>query len=273
MDLLTGKEVANKIKENILKDMEILKEKKKVLPHLALFSMGKDEASLVYVRKIEQNCKKYGINISIFFAKTEEEFITRFFEVKEDDKYTSIMFAEPLTKKCKDLINEIPKAKDVEGVTDANMGNLFLNGENNMTPCTSRAVIEILEYYNINLKGKKVIIVGRSNIVGKPLIPQLLKRDATVTICHSKTENLDRELQVADVIIMAIGKPNFLKEDMIKKDSILIDVGINVVDNKIVGDIDFESVKNKAKAITPVPGGIGIVTNALLINNIVNSVK
>lgn len=273
MDLLTGKEVANKIKENILKNIELLKEKKKALPHLALFSMGKDEAGLVYIRKIEQNCRKYGIEISLFLEKTEEEFIKKFYEIKDDNKYTSIMFAEPLTKKCKDLISQIPQAKDVEGVTDANMGNLFLNGENNMTPCTSRAVIEILDYYNINLKGKKVTIVGRSNIVGKPLIPQLLKRDATVTICHSKTENMERELQVADVIIMAIGKPNFLKKDMIKKGSILIDVGINVVDNKIVGDIDFESVKSKAKAITPVPGGIGIVTNILLINNIVNSVK
>ena len=140
-----------------------------------------------------------------------------------------------------------------------------------LIPCTSKAVIEVLDYYKINITGKKVVVVGRSNIVGKPLIPQLLAKNATVTICHSKTENLKEYTLMADVIIMAIGKPNFLKKDYIKDGAILIDVGINFYNGKMVGDIDFEDIKNKASKCTPVPGGIGVVTNSLLIQNIIKS--
>ncbi len=183
------------------------------------------------------------------------------------------MFQEPLPKNLSSLINEIPPEKDIEGVGIYNMGKLFLGEKDVNIPCTSKAVIEILDYYNIDLQGKNVVVVGRSNIVGKPLIPQLLNRNATVTICHTKTKNLDDKLRIADVIVMAIGKARFLKSSMIKKGSIIIDVGVNFEDGKMVGDVDFEDVKNKAFAVTPVPGGVGVVTNSLLIENIINSVE
>ncbi len=153
------------------------------------------------------------------------------------------------------------------------MGKLFVGKKDVNIPCTSKAVIKILEFYNIELTGKNVVVVGRSNIVGKPLIPQLLNKNATVTICHSKTKNINEILQRADIIIVAIGKAKFLKKEMIKKDAVLIDVGINFEEGKMCGDIDFEDVKEKALAITPVPGGVGAVTNALLIDNIISSME
>ena len=153
------------------------------------------------------------------------------------------------------------------------MGKLFLGKKDAIIPCTSKAVIETLDFYNIDLTGKKVVVVGRSNIVGKPLIPQLLAKNATVTVCHSKTKNIDEELRQADVIVMAIGKAKFLKKEQIKEGAILIDVGINFENGKIVGDIDYEDIKDKASMCTPVPGGIGTVTNALLIDNIISRGK
>ena len=183
------------------------------------------------------------------------------------------MFQQPLPKEISNLINEISYKKDVEGIGNINMGKLFI-GENDVNiPCTSRAVIETLNFYNIDLTGKKVTIVGRSNVVGKPLIPQLLNENATITICHSKTKNIEEILKNSDVIIMAIGKAKYLKKEMIKENAVIIDVGINFENGKIVGDADFEDVKEKAYAITPVPGGIGVVTNSLLIENIIKSAK
>ncbi len=183
------------------------------------------------------------------------------------------MFQQPLSKDISKLINEIPYEKDIEGISEVSMGKLFLGERNINIPCTSKAVIEILDYYNVDLEGKNVVIVGRSNIVGKPLIPQLLNRNATVTICHSKTKDIDNILKKADIIIMAIGKAKFLKANMIKENCILIDVGINFEDGKIVGDIDFDDVKEKVYGITPVPGGVGVVTNMLLIDNIIRSLE
>ena len=153
------------------------------------------------------------------------------------------------------------------------MGKLFIGEENVNIPCTSKAVIEILDYYNIDLCGKNVTIVGRSNIVGKPLIPQLLSKNATVTICHSRTKNIEEILRKSDVIVMAIGKAKFLKKNMVKENAIIVDVGINFENGKMVGDVDFEDVKDMAYAITPVPGGVGVVTNSLLIDNIIGSLE
>ena len=183
------------------------------------------------------------------------------------------MFQEPLPKQLANLINQIEENRDVEGISDVNMGKLFKGDTNVNIPCTSRSVIEILNFYKIDLKGKNVVVIGRSNIVGKPLIPQLLNANATVTICHSKTQNMSELVKQADVVIVAVGNSNFLKKDMIKDDAVVVDVGINYVNGKLVGDVDYESVKDKAFAITPVPGGVGIVTNALLIENIIASAE
>lgn len=267
MEILEGKQVAEKIKSKLEERMDKLEKK----PNIAVLGIKGDDASEVYIRRIAKNCEKYGIGFDLKLANSEEEFKINFEEVKYDDKITGIMFQQPLSKELSDLINEIPPQKDIEGVGINNMGKLFIGRDDTLIPCTSKAVVETLDYYGIDLTGKKVVVVGRSNIVGKPLIPQLLERNATVTICHSKTKNIEAETRQADVVIMAIGKAKFLKKEHIKENAILIDVGINFEDGKIVGDIDFEDIKSKASMCTPVPGGIGTVTNALLLDNIIKS--
>ena len=269
MERLEGKQVA----ENIKQDFEERLSKAKIKPNIAVLGIKGDGASDVYIKNIKKNCEKYGIGFKLILSENSEEFEKNFKKIKNDESITGIMFQQPLEEKLSKLINEIPSQKDIEGIGIKNMGKLFLGNKDAQIPCTSKAVIKTLDYYGIDLEGKKVAIVGRSNIVGKPLIPQLLNKNATITVCHSKTKNLKYELQTADVVIMAIGKAKFLKKEMIKKDAILIDVGINFLDGKIVGDIDFEDVKDYAKGITPVPGGIGVVTNALLIDNIIKSVE
>ena len=267
--LLEGKSVADKIKKEIEHKMKQLKQK----PYVAVLGIQGDDASLAYIKKIEKNCNKYVIKFELKLAQNEEEFLQNFKEAKQNKEITGIMFQQPLKKELFNLINEIPPEKDIEGISFLNMGKLFLDEENVNIPCTSKAVIEILDFYNIDLTGKKVTVVGRSNIVGKPLIPQLLQKNATLTICHSKTKNMTEILKNSDIIIMAIGKAKFLKKEMIKKDAIIIDVGINFDNGKIVGDADFEDLKEKAYAITPVPGGVGVVTNSLLLVNIIKSIK
>ena len=270
MEILEGKIVAENIKKDFEDKIRILNEKG-IIPHIAVLGICGDDASRTYIKRIEKNCEKYGIEFTLKMAETEKEFKQNFEQIKNDDKITGIMFQQPLPKNISDLIDEIPPEKDVEGIGINNMGKLFVQKKDALIPCTSKAVIEVLDYYKINITEKKVVVVGRSNIVGKPLIPQLLAKNATVTICHSKTENLKEHTLMVDVIIMAIGKPNFLKKDYIKDGAILIDVGINFYNGKMVGDIDFEDIKNKASKCTPVPGGIGVVTNSLLIQNIIKS--
>ena len=270
MQILKGKNVAENITKNFANRIETL-EQKGVHPHIAILGISGDNASEVYIKKIEKNCDKYKIGFTLKMAHTSQEFKTNFESIKNNKEITGIMFQQPLPKELLDLINEVPAEKDIEGIGINNMGRLFCGKNNALIPCTSKAVIETIDYYNINLAKKKVVIVGRSNIVGKPLIPQILAKDASVTICHSKTKALKQETLTADIIIMAIGKSNFLNKDFIKKGAILIDVGINFENGKIVGDIDFESIKNTASMCSPVPGGIGIVTNAVLIDNIIKS--
>ena len=267
MQILDGKLVA----ANINKEIEERIKEQNIKPNIAIFGIKGDEASNTYIKRIEKNCQKFGIGFNLFLAETKEQFKANFEKIKDDEKITGIMFQQPLSKELSNLINEIPSNKDIEGLSNANMGKLFIGEKDAIAPCTSKAVIEVLDYYNIDLTGKKVTVVGRSNIVGKPLIPQLLQKNATVTICHSKTQNLKEETRNADVVIMAIGKARFLKKEDIKDGAILIDVGINFEDGKIVGDIDFEDIKEKASMCTPVPGGIGTITNAVLIRNIIES--
>lgn len=269
MEVLEGKSVAEKIKSSFAERISKLDKK----PCLAVLGIYGDDASDVYIRRIQKNCEKYEIEFILKMANTEEEFKQNFEEIKNDDKVTGIMFQQPLPNTVSELINEIPPEKDIEGLGIQNMGKLVLGKKDARIPCTSKAVIETIDFYNIDLTGKNVVIVGRSNIVGKPLIPQLLAKNATVTICHSKTKNIDEELKRADVIIMAIGKAKFLKKEQIKDGAIIIDVGINFEDGKIVGDVDFEDIKEKASMCTPVPGGIGTITNALLIDNVILSCK
>lgn len=270
--LLEGKTPAEQIKSTFKDRIDFLK-RNGIEPKLAVLALNMNEASGSYVKRIENNCQKYCIGFELFNANTEKEFVENFHKVKENQAFTSIMFQEPLPKQLSKLINEVGSNRDVEGISDENFGRLFKGDTNVNIPCTSRSVIEILNFYKIDLEGKNVAVIGRSNIVGKPLIPQLLNKNATVTVCHSRTKNIPEILKKSDVVIVAVGNSNFLQEDMIKNDSVVIDVGTNYVNGKLVGDVDFEKVKEKAFAITPVPGGVGIVTNALLIENIISSAE
>ncbi len=267
--LLDGKLVSASIKSRFEEKLKLLEKK----PNLVVLTLNPNDANLSYIRKIEKNCSKYEIGFDLKITKKEQEFIKVLDESIKDKSITGIMCQQPLPKHLFTEINKIPKEKDIEGITHESLGKVFVGEKNINIPCTSKAVIETFDYYNIDLTGKNVVVVGRSNIVGKPLIPQLLEKNATVTICHSKTKNIEEILKTADIIIMAIGKAKFLKKEMVKEGAIIIDVGINFEDGKICGDVDFEDVKDKVYAITPVPGGIGVITNAVLIDNIINSTK
>jgi len=267
--LLEGKAVSENIKSKFEDKLNKLCKK----PKIAVLTLNPNDSNIAYIRKIEKNCNRYGIGFELKITKTEQEFIAELNKAKESKEITGIMCQQPLTRSLFNEINTIPLEKDIEGITHESLGKVFVGEKNINIPCTSKAVIETLEYYNIDLTGKNVVVVGRSNIVGKPLIPQLLEKNATVTVCHSKTKNIENILKMADIIVMAIGKAKFLKKEMIKDGAIIVDVGINFENGKMCGDVDFEDVKDKAYAITPVPGGIGIVTNALLIDNIINSAK
>lgn len=267
--LLEGKSVAENIKKNFENRISKLSKR----PYVAVLGIKGDEASGSYIKRIEKNCAKYGIGFLLKLADNEDEFKKNFEEVKKNEDITGIMFQQPLPEILFELINDIPPEKDVEGVGYLNMGKLFIGNKDVNIPCTSKAVMEIFNFYNIDLSGKNVTIMGRSNIVGKPLIPQLLNENATVTICHSKTKNVEEILRKSDIIIMAIGKAQFLKKEMIKDGAVVVDVGINFYNGKMVGDADFEDIQEKVRAITPVPGGIGLVTNAILMDNIIKSVE
>ena len=267
--LLEGKAVSDNIKSKFEEKLKKLN----IKPKIAVLTLNPDDANIAYIRKIEKNCDKYGIGFDLIITKTEQEFIKELNKAKESKEITGIMCQQPLPRSLFDEINTIPLKKDIEGITHESLGKVFVGEKNINIPCTSKAVMETLKFYNIDLTGKNVVVVGRSNIVGKPLIPQLLDKNATVTICHSKTKNIENILKMADIIVVAIGKAKYLKKEMIKEGAIIVDVGINFEDGKICGDTDFADIKEKAYAITPVPGGIGVVTNALLIDNIINSVR
>lgn len=271
MKILYGKPVAEKINQQNIELSQKLYSKYEKRPCIAILGIAGDVASDIYLKKIRQRCEKFDIACIPLIAVNDIEFMRNFKKIRNDDRVTAIMFQQPLSKELNMLINDIDSYKDVEGISSDNMGKLFLNYADALVPCTALAVSEILKYYKIDVAGKKVAVIGRSNIVGKPVSMLLLNQNATVTTCHSKTINLFDETKTADILIVAIGKANYITKEAIKKDAIVIDVGINYYQDKIVGDVDFESVKDKASMITPVPKGVGSVTNALIISNILKS--
>lgn len=272
MKLLYGKDVAKKINDQNLELSQRLYKKYNKKPCIAVLGIAGSVESDIYVKKIEQKCKKFNIDVISLIALDETQFIRNFKKIRNDDRVTAVMFQQPLSKDLNQLINEIDSYKDVEGISKLNMGKLFLN-QDTLIPCTANAVKEILDFYNIDIASKKAVVVGRSNIVGKPVSMLLLNNNATVTICHSRTVNLEDETKTADILVVAIGKANYITSKYIKKGAIVIDIGINYYNNKIVGDVDFDDVKDIVSMITPVPGGVGIVTSALLISNILKSFK
>lgn len=273
--IIDGVEVATKLKENINLKKEYIHETLK----LVLIQVGEDYGSEQYLKSIEKNCKEFGIDFQLIkldqnISQVELESIVRSFGTLCD--HCSVMIHTPLPKHIdvNELYNNILPSRDVDCVNPINIANIFnTNRQASISPCTVAGVMSIIDHYNINLEGKKVVVLGRSMTVGKPLSAILEKKNATVTVCHSKTPYtlLKNELKQADIIVSAIGKAKFVKENMIGVNQILIDVGINFEDGKMCGDFDFENVIGRCKLITPVPFGVGTVTSMNLIGNIITN--
>lgn len=270
--IINGKEISLKIKDKIKEDISIIKRNNKRIPKLAVIIVGEDPASKTYVKNKEKACKYVGMDSEIicFPESVEESILLEKINVSNNDNNVDgILVQLPLPKHISTqiVINSINPRKDVDGFHPENISKLFL-GEKGFIPCTPKGVVTLLDYINYDLTGKNVVIVGRSNIVGKPLSLLCLQRNATVTIAHSKSENLKEICKKADVLITAIGKAKFFNSEYIKENAIVIDVGINRDENnKLCGDVDFEDVYKKVSAITPVPGGVGPMTIASLLSN------
>ena len=240
---------------------------------LAIVKVGDDPASAVYVRNKLCACEKVGVDTVLYeFPDTvmREELVKKIDELNEAPDVDGILLQLPLPVHINEwsVLRRISPAKDVDGLTPHNMGRLVLDGDPLLVPCTPEGIEELLEVYGVPVRGKHCVIVGRSAIVGKPMALMMLNADATVTVCHSKTENLPEITRQADILIVAVGKPKFITADMVKPGAAVVDVGINRVDGRIVGDVDFEAVKDVAGWITPVPGGVGQMTVAALLSNV-----
>ena len=268
MELLDGKVVKKEVLDNLKKEVEKLERPL----GLAVIQIGDDEASNVYVRQKEKMAKELGMDFRhLKFPKDSKQYeiVEEIMELNNDDSIDGILVQMPIPKHLDSqfIQNKISYLKDVDGLTDINAGMLMHN-KDGLVPCTPEGIIELLKYYNIEIKGKNVTIVGRSDLVGKPLASLMTNNDATVTLCHSKTKNLNLFTKNADILVVAVGKAKLIKKDQIKDGAVIIDVGINrQEDGKLCGDVDFEDVKEKASYITPVPGGVGQMTVACLAKN------
>ncbi len=276
-EIINGKEVAKKIRKELKEKVINLKEKG-INPKLAVIMVGDDPGSQVYVRNKSKACEKVGIEFEeyLFDANTSEEvLLDTIHKLNNDSSVHGILLQSPVPKhiNINKAFRTISPEKDVDGFNPINVGNLSI-GEDAFISCTPYGIVKLLEEYNIETEGKSTVILGRSNIVGKPMIQCMLNKNSTVTVCHSKTKNIDEVIRKADIVIAAIGKPKFVKEDMIKDGAVVIDVGINrLEDGTICGDVDYDAVSEKASYITPVPGGVGPMTVAMLLNNVVKSAE
>ena len=275
--IIDGKELAKKTRQNLKIKCDELKSKG-ITPKLAVIMVGDNPASKVYVRNKSKACQEVGVEYEEYLLDsniTQKELIDLIKKLNNDKNINGILLQSPIPKHLdiNEAFRTIDYHKDVDGFHPMNVGKLTL-GQDTFVSCTPYGVMRMFEEYNIDLCGKNVVILGRSNIVGKPLTQCCLNKNATITVCHSKTQNTKKLTKEADIVISAIGKPKFITEDMIKEGAIVIDVGINRDENgKIVGDVDFENVKQKASYITPVPGGVGPMTVAMLINNVIKAAK
>lgn len=275
--IINGKELAQKIRGELKQEVEQLR-KKGIVPKLAVIMVGDNKASEVYVRNKSKACNELGIEFEEFLrneSTTQEELISLIDELNQRKDIHGILLQSPIPEHLdiREAFNRIDYKKDVDGFHPINVGKLSI-GEDSFISCTPYGVIKMLEAYNIPIEGKRAVVIGRSNIVGKPLVQCLLNKNATVTICHSKTQNIADVVREADIVIAALGKPKFVTADMVKEGAVVIDVGINRnEEGKLVGDVDFENVEKKASYITPVPGGVGPMTIAMLMNNVVKAAR
>ncbi len=277
MVLIDGKKVSAEIRNRLMQETAELKNKTDRVPGLATVLVGEDPASAVYVRNKNKICTEIGFQSfeqNLPAGTTGTQLLDIIKKLNENDEVNGILVQLPLPDHIdseKILLSIDPK-KDVDGFHPINVGKLVI-GNSLLTPCTPTGIIALLDYYGIDIVGKHAVVLGRSNIVGKPVAHLLLQRHATVTICHSKTTNLKQVTSQADILIAAVGRPHFVNSDMVKEGAVVIDVGINRVDGKLTGDVDFDPVAEKAGFITPVPGGVGPMTIALLMENTLKAFK
>lgn len=275
--IMDGKVLAKKTREELKIKVNKLNNNG-IFPKLAVIMVGDDPSSKIYVKNKSKACEEVGITFEEHLLDASismKELLNLIEELNNREEVYGILLQSPIPKHL-DInyaFRSINPKKDVDGFNPINVGKLSLN-QDCFVPCTPFGVMRLLEEYKIEIEGKHAVVIGRSNIVGKPMIQCLLNKNATVTVCHSKTQNLKEITKQADILVCAIGKPKFITEDMVKENAVVIDVGISRnEEGKICGDVDFEKVKEKAYAITPVPGGVGPMTIAMLMNNIVKATK
>ncbi len=277
MNIIDGKAVSKKVKEDVKAECEQLKAKG-ITPGLAVIIVGDDPASQVYVHNKEVACEAcgfYSVKYALPAETTQDELNALVDKLNKDDKINGILCQLPLPSHLddKEVINRIDPLKDVDAFHPVNVGAIMI-GDYNYLPCTPAGVMELIHSTGIDVSGKKAVVIGRSNIVGKPMAMLLLHENATVEITHSRTQNLADITKEADILVVAIGKAKFVKADMVKDGAVVIDVGMNRDENgKLCGDVDFEDVKNRCSFITPVPGGVGPMTIAMLMKNTLTAAK
>ncbi len=275
--IIDGKKEAEIIRNEIKKEISDLKKKSGKTPSLTVILIGDFAPSLIYVKNKEKSAREVGINSEIIrYPKNigEKDILKKIEELNKNDEISGILVQLPLPSQIskEKIINAINPSKDVDGFNPINVGNLS-SGYDSIVPCTPLGCLLLIKKIEPNLAGKHAVIIGRSNLNGKPMAQLLLKENCTVTIVHSKTNNLQNECVKADILVAAVGVPNLIKKDWVKKNAIVIDVGINKVGENIVGDVNFDALKDNVKAITPVPGGVGPMTIACLLKNTLKCFK
>lgn len=274
---IDGKEVSAAVRESIKNEVSALKEQGTV-PGLAVIIVGNDPASRVYVNNKKKGCEQVGMS-SFEYAlpeeTTTEELLRLIEKLNNDASVHGILCQLPVPRHIDEekVLNAISPDKDVDAFHPVNCGKV-MTGDYRFAPCTPAGMVEMLKYYNIDISGKHCVIIGRSNIVGKPMAMLMLKHNATVTVCHSRTQNLAEITKQADILVAAVGRPNFVTADMVKDGAVVLDVGINrMADGKLCGDVDFDAVCEKTSYITPVPGGVGPMTITMLLKNTLEAAK
>jgi len=277
MPLMDGKKVAREIRDAIGREVEQLKSQSGKVPGLATVLVGEDPASAVYVRSKNKICKELGfvsLEHTLSEDTQEKDLLALVDELNHNEAVSGILVQLPLPEHIDSIkiLEAVDPAKDVDGFHPVSMGRLMM-GTPVLAPCTPSGIIEMLDRYGVEIEGKHAVVLGRSNIVGKPVALLLLHRNATVTLCHSRTRDLPEVTRTADILIAAVGRPKMVTGEMVKEGAVVIDVGINRVDGKLVGDVAFDEVEPKASLITPVPGGVGPMTIAMLMNNTLKAFK
>ena len=277
-ELISGKLVSSEVRKNITTEIAAFEKESGIKPGLAVILVGNNPASAVYVRNKHKACLEVGINsyeITMPEETTEEELLAKIAELNTDKNVHGILVQLPLPKHISEdnVINSISPDKDVDAFHPANVGKIVI-GKYDFLPCTPAGIMELLHFYNVDINGKECVVIGRSNIVGKPMALLLLAENGTVTVCHSRTKDLKEVTKRADILVVAIGRPKFVTADMVKEGAVVIDVGINRLDDgKLCGDVDFEAVEPIASMITPVPGGVGPMTITMLLKNTLTAAK